>query len=271
VVGDLCDALICVSGPVARQAAAYAPAVRLEIVADGFDQAAFLARPIAPRVEVLRRHGLPPERRLLVCLGGLQRRKGQLDLVEAMALLPPPAPPVTALLCGPHSEPEYVDHLARRIAELELTNVVRISGMEPDPRSLLAHAELLVQPSHSEGFGLAILEAMAIGLPVVATRCGGPEETVVDGESGLLVPVENPKALAAAISRLLAEESLARRLGRGAADRAAIFSGRSGALRLGALYDELLGRWPPVPADRAGRARQAAGEVEARLAALAAG
>jgi len=105
-----------------------------------------------------------------------------------------------------------------------------------------AAADLFLLPSHREGMPLALLEAMAHGLAVVATPVGAIPEIVTDGETGLLVPPGDPVALAAAIRRLLDDDGLRQRLG--AAARAAVQREHSEAAaleRLGALYDELLG------------------------------
>ena len=76
--------------------------------------------------------------------------------------------------------------------------------------------DVFVLPSYSEGVSLALLEAMAAGLPVIASRVGGLPEVVTDGENGLLVPPRDADALAAALTRLLADPSLARQLGENA-------------------------------------------------------
>ena len=87
--------------------------------------------------------------------------------------------------------------------------------------ALLALADVVVHPSTEEGFSNAILEAMAAGKPVVAARVGGNPEAVVDGETGLLVPLGDAEALAAATVRLLADPGEARRLGAAGRGRAA--------------------------------------------------
>jgi glycosyltransferase involved in cell wall biosynthesis len=102
----------------------------------------------------------------------------------------------------------------RRLAEgLHVEAAVRFLGVVRDIPGLLGRAGLFILPSLNEGISLTLLEAMAVGLPVVATRVGGTPEAVEDGVTGLLVPAGDPEALAAAILRLRRDPVLARRLG----------------------------------------------------------
>jgi glycosyltransferase involved in cell wall biosynthesis len=98
-------------------------------------------------------------------------------------------------------------------AELALGDHVRFLGEVRDVPGLLSRASLFVLPSLSEGVSLTLLEAMARGLPVVATRVGGNPEVVVEGETGLLVPARDPAALAEAMLRLRRDGATAQRLG----------------------------------------------------------
>ncbi|HYX24582.1 MAG TPA: glycosyltransferase family 4 protein [Thermoanaerobaculia bacterium] len=263
VVDRLADEVICVSRAVAEQTAEVCRRAPSSVIFDGFDAASFLARPVGSREDFARRLGLAGTARVVLCVGGIQRRKGQLDLIEAAARLTGEFPDLVVALCGAEADAEYAAALDGRIAELDLARHVRQPGFEPDVRSLLAHAEMLVQPSHSEGFGLAVLEAMAAGRPVVATRCGGPEEIVEDGVSGLLVPVGDPAALAGAVRRLLADPAEAAALGRAAAARAGDFSLEATARRTAAVYRRRLAA-PRPGAERARAAGLAAQEVLAR-------
>jgi glycosyltransferase involved in cell wall biosynthesis len=265
----LADAIVCVSRGVERQAAAYCRLAERRVVYDGFDLGRFLARPVEERGALLARYGIADSARVVACVGGLQRRKGQLDLVEAAAPLARELSDLVFALAGAAGDAEYVETLKKRIAELGLGDRFRFLGFEPNVRNLLSVSEALVHPSHSEGFGLAILEAMAVGLPVVATRCGGPEEIVEDGLSGLLVPPERPRELAADLRRMLADPAGARELGREAAERARVFGLETAARRMEEIYAGLA---VPSPEKRALRARQVgwvADEVltRARLAA----
>jgi glycosyltransferase involved in cell wall biosynthesis len=269
----LAGAVVCVSEGVRRQMAEVCRLAPLRVVYDGFDVDRFLAWPAADPRAVRARYGLAETARVVACVGGIQRRKGQLDLVEAAALLAADFPDLVFVLAGGAGDAGYLAALEERIAALALSGRFRLLGFEPEVRDLLAVSTALVHPSHSEGFGLAILEAVAMGLPVVATRCGGPEEILEDGVSGLLVPPEDPPALAAALRRVLGVPAAARLLGAAAATRAArAFSLEATARGMEAIYRELLA----APAEgRELRARAAgfvAGEVltRARLAAVVA-
>jgi glycosyltransferase involved in cell wall biosynthesis len=143
----------------------------------------------------------------VVWVGRLQAPKDPLTLVRALGRLKTPF------------EADFVgDGPFRRAVELELERLglgasVRVLGDRRDVGSLLARSDVFVLASRSEGLPLSILEAMAAGLPVVASRVGGVPELMVDGETGLLVPTGDPDLLAAAVGRLLDDATLRRRLG----------------------------------------------------------
>jgi glycosyltransferase involved in cell wall biosynthesis len=116
----------------------------------------------------------------------------------------------------------------------------RFHGFVGDIRERLADADVLVQPSRADTLPLAVLEAMAGGLPVVGTRVGGIPELVLDGETGLVVPPEDPRALAAALDSLAADPERRRELGRRGRVRAGeSFSPERATRRMVALYEEL--------------------------------
>jgi len=171
------------------------------------------------------------------------------------------------VLCG-EADREYGAMVRARIAALGLASRFRLPGFEKDVRSLLTHAELLVHPARAEGFGLAILEAMAAGKPVVATRSGGPEEIVEDGVSGLLVPAADPPALGAALGRVLGDAALASALARGARRRARRFTLAASARKTEEVYDGLLASDRGADARRSRQSR--AESVLAELLSLAA-
>lgn len=144
----------------------------------------------------------------LVTVGRLQAPKDALTLVRALAALQPAS--CEAVIVGDGPDRPAVENEVRRLG---LDSVVRLAGERDDVADFLAAADLFVLSSRSEGLPLSILEAMAVGLPVVASGVGGVPEVVVEGETGLLVPPGDPQSLADAIERLLDDSALRRRLG----------------------------------------------------------
>jgi glycosyltransferase involved in cell wall biosynthesis len=165
----------------------------------------------------------------------LSHEKGIDVLLRAVADLPAS----TQVLIG--GDGPQLGPLAAQIAELGLANRVTLAGFVSDVPQFMTQLNLFVLPSRSEGLGLVLIEAMAAGLPVVATQVGGIPEVVVHGETGLLVPPEDAGALAAAIRQVLADPALAARMGEAGRIRAAAcFSAERMAEQTVALYRELL-------------------------------
>ena len=130
------------------------------------------------------------------------------------------------------------EELERRAEGLE----ARFHGFVPDMCGPLAGLDVLVQPSRADNLPLSILEAMASGLPVIGTRVGGIPELVLDGETGLLVEPENPRALAEALDSLAENAERRAELGRRGRERVEEhFSAEAVARRTLALYEELCG------------------------------
>ena len=157
----------------------------------------------APRAEPARR-----ERPLIVSVGRLKAPKDFLTFVRALAKLR--ADSFEAVVVG--EGPDRA-RLEREIESLDLGGRVRLAGERRDVPELLATADVFVLPSSSEGMPVSVLEAMAAGLPVVASRVGGVPEQVADGKTGVLVGPGDADELAAALDGLLADPDLRRRLG----------------------------------------------------------
>lgn len=149
----------------------------------------------------------------VVAVGRLQRPKDPLTLVRALNRL---RSEFSAVIVG--DGPERA-RLEAEIGRLGLEGVVVLAGGRADVAAMLARADVFVLASTSEGLPLSILEAMAAGLPVVASSVGGVPEAVEDGETGLLVPPRDPVRLAAALERLLVDPALRRRLGSNGRER----------------------------------------------------
>jgi glycosyltransferase involved in cell wall biosynthesis len=169
-----------------------------------------------------------PARGLVVA--SLTPHKGHADLIEALALLE--APPS---MCFVGDGPERAD-IAARLRRLGLEGAVELAGAIPGAAGLLPGHQFAVLPSHHEGLPNAVLEAMAAGLPVIATAVGGVPEIVTDGVTGLLVPPHEPRELAAAIARLTGDPRLRVTLGQAARHAAERLGARSCAARHEAVY-----------------------------------
>jgi glycosyltransferase involved in cell wall biosynthesis len=148
--------------------------------------------------------------------GRLDDPRKNLDLLlESLALMRGAGQDVSALLIGGHADQK----LRRRVEQLGISDAVEFSPYVPPEllRERLRTLDVFVLPSHQEGLCIAALEAMACGCPVVSTRCGGPEEFVIDGETGFLVD-SNPIEMADAVTRITGNEVLRQRLAEGARD-----------------------------------------------------
>jgi glycosyltransferase involved in cell wall biosynthesis len=154
----------------------------------------------------------------IINIGRLSPEKGHNTLLEAVALLHTSHTQTRLVLVG---EGESQAFLTERIKELNLNRFVHMLGSRRDIAELLANADIFALPSDWEGVSMALLEAMAAGVPVVATAVGGTPEVVVDGINGLLVPPRDPEALAGALSRLLLDPGLRQHIGQ--AGRQSVF------------------------------------------------
>lgn len=146
--------------------------------------------------EARRAFGLRAEDQVIVSAGRLSRVKGHDVLVAAVAELRERFPRLRALIAGTGTERSSLE---RAISEHHVEQHVRIIGEVNDIGPLLRAGDAFVFPSRLEGMPFAILEAMSFGLPVIATQFGGADEIVDSGRNGLLVPVDDPRQLAAAI------------------------------------------------------------------------
>lgn len=194
----------------------------------------------------------PPPHRILLLVGRIEPLKGIDALIEAVALLREQgafgADDLTALVIGGHGEHERQRWNAeqRRLHALRVERgveaQVRFLGAQSHDRLPLfyAAADVVTMPSHYESFGMAALEGMACGRPVVATEAGGPTFTIEDGESGLLTPPDDPGALAARLALLLDDDVLRESLGESARERALQFGWPAVASDILKLYRDTI-------------------------------
>jgi glycosyltransferase involved in cell wall biosynthesis len=158
---------------------------------------------------------LEPNAQIVGVVGRLEPEKGHPTLIDAWPRVLRTVPDAYLLIVGEGSRREALEH---QVAELGIGSRVIFTGRRDDVPAVTAALDVAVLPSYREAQGLTILEAMALSRPVVASNVGGIPEMVEDGLTGLLVPPHDPEALAAAITRLLVDHSLADMLARAGHD-----------------------------------------------------
>lgn len=189
------------------------PAAKLTQIYNGVDAARFHIA-TAGRAPLPIADFAPPGVTVIGTVGRLQRVKDQLNLVRAFLLLLKGEPALAARLRlviigdGPLRR-----EVPTMLEQADAAHLAWLSGERDDIPELLRAMDVFVLPSLAEGISNTLLEAMASGLPVIATRVGGNAELVVEGVTGTLVPAAQPQALAAALARYIAEPALCRRHG----------------------------------------------------------
>lgn len=178
--------------------------------------------------------GIPSDATVLVVVGKLMEQKGHHFLLRALRMLSPGVENLHVLFAG---EGPLRKELAATATALEVADRVHFLGNRRDIGALLAASDLFVLPSLWEGLPMALLEAMASGLPVVATDVSGSREVVIDGETGWLVPPGNAERLAEAIAAVLREPAEATRRGHAGRDRVELhYSARTQAATHAELF-----------------------------------
>jgi glycosyltransferase involved in cell wall biosynthesis len=194
-------------------------------------------RAAAPSRSIARaRLGLPEDAFVVAGLGRLVPVKGFDVLIAALRPLAEAVPSARLVLIGDGPQRDELQVAAR---DLGVGGRVLVTGVTSDITGWLAAADVLAAPSRNEGMGRAIVEAMALGLPVVGAEVGGIPAVVADGETGWLVPPGDSLALAAALIELARDEALRIKLGTAAVTRAEAFSSEVAHAAMCAIYDEL--------------------------------
>jgi glycosyltransferase involved in cell wall biosynthesis len=180
------------------------PEERVCVIRNGVNLDRFLAKS-GDRQKLL--PGVDPQAPLVITVGNMHSRvKGHYELVEAVRSIRDPFPNAKFLIVGDGEERPRIERAAQQAG---VGDMFVFLGQRADIPDLLSCCDLFVLPSLAEGLPNAILEAMASGLPVVATRVGGIPEIIEDGRTGLMVPPKDPKALAEAIMRVLRDAEFA--------------------------------------------------------------
>jgi len=189
---------------------------RVFVIRNGVDTARFATR--HPPGKLRRELGLPARTPIVAALCRLHEVKGVEHFLEAAVTLSRRFPEARFVVAG---DGYHRPSLERYSAQLGLGGRVLFTGFRQDVPEFLSEVQVSVLPSLSEALSNTLLESMAAGVPVVATRVGGNPEAVEDGVTGFLVPSREPEALAAAVSHLLENAPLAQAMGRAGRQRAA--------------------------------------------------
>ena len=231
------DAIVAVSKAVRTDVAGveHLDQARIRVIRNGADAPPAMAA--MKRSSIRAGWGFGPEDLVIGSVANYRPDKGLDTLIRAFAKVRASHPRTGLVLVG---EGPLRSELDSEIARLGLGGSVRLHGWEPDARGLYEAFDIYAHAARSEGGPSAVIEASAAARPIVATRAGGTVEAVVDGETGLLVPVDDEDALSTAIERLIEDPALRQRLAAGARARAlAEYSVDRYVTETAALWDEL--------------------------------
>lgn len=222
LLGRITDMLMTQSQEDAATAVAerICPDQRVQWIGNGVDVSRFQVGSNGYRGKL----GISERDRVVGFVGRMVGEKGIVELVEAMQLVAQRIPDARLMLVGDTFDDDrdrkFKDTLRQRIASNGLASKVIFTGFVDEVPEVMAAMDVYVLPSHREGMPRTVIEAMASGKPVVATNIRGCREEVVDGVTGLLVPVNDPESLARAIIKILSNPTMARQMGEAGRKRA---------------------------------------------------
>jgi glycosyltransferase involved in cell wall biosynthesis len=185
----------------------------ISIISNGIDLQKFSV--INPKEGLRKILGLDVDAKLVAIVGYVVEAKGHLDFVDAASCVSKEMENVYFIVVG-NGEKNFTNIVKNRVKESGMSDRIIFMGFRDDITMIMSAVDLVVSASWVESFGRVICEAMAAGKPVIATRCGGPEEIIVDGETGLLVPIRSPLKLADAMLKMLSDEPAAKEMGKNA-------------------------------------------------------
>jgi glycosyltransferase involved in cell wall biosynthesis len=210
------------------------PSSRIALVYDGVDLQHYRTRPVQKRDPSI----------ILGVIGQLGQRKGHLYLLKALQDLVRTFPNIMLWIVG--KEPEqsrerYTEHLYRYVEQANLERYVKFWGFQEDIPAILARLDILLLPSLQEPFGKIVIEAMAMGKPVIASKVGGVPEIVVNGETGILVPPKDAEALRHALDLLIHKKEKRIQMGRAGQKRVQhVFNIQNTVRQTEQIYEQLL-------------------------------
>jgi glycosyltransferase involved in cell wall biosynthesis len=228
--------LIAVSGAVAESVVGY-PKPDPIVVPNGVSVSVSDEDRRAAREEL----GVTEGTLLIIHIGNIRPHKGHGNLIRAVSLLKDMIDDFLVVSIGGEKYEGDVARIEQVASEAGVADVFRVLGRKENALSFVAASNIMANPSDHEGLPLAILEAMSLGKPVVATAVGGVPSVIESGVNGLLVPPGDPQALAASLKELVDDESLRQRLGAQAKADALAKHGLEAMVRsVEKIYEEVL-------------------------------
>jgi len=203
------DHVVCVSRAVEDYLAGTGiPRTRLSTIPTGVDTERF--DPAQYRPTLRADLGLPPDTLLIGTVAILRMKKGYQDLIAAIPRVLQQYPDARFVFAGDGPQRQNIE---TALAAAGLTDRVHLLGLRSDVPQVLKSLDVFVLPTHQEALGTSYIEAQAMGVPVIGTRVGGVPDTLIEGETGLLVPAQDPPALAEAIVSLAGDPARRRAMG----------------------------------------------------------
>lgn len=215
------------------------PSDAVRVVPLGVDLEHF--RPL-DRAAARERAGFAPHERVVLAVGRIEPLKGLDTLIRAVAVMPDRSDVVIAIIGGDERAEPELERLRAVAAECGVSDALRLLGSRPHEELPVYYnaADVVAVPSFYESFGLVAVEAMACGVPVVASRVGGLASTVLDGRTGYLVPWRAPERFAEPLDRLLGDPALRERMGAAAVAHMREYSWSAVAAQVADVYAELI-------------------------------
>ncbi len=243
IINYLSDRIITVSAGIKQVFCQHADCSKVQVVYDGIPIEKF--QQTGSGVSIRSQLGFFHDTLLVGEIGLVTAIKGYEDLVKAAAIVRQTIPSVKFIGIGGtlKSDSTYQQKLLELINNLNLQDVFILTGYRDDVAEILSEIDLLVLPSHSEGFGLVLVEAMATGKPVIGTIVGGIPEIIEDGVTGFLIPPHSPDKLAQAIIKILENPELAHNMGsRGRQKAETQFNLQQSINEIQKIYEQILGK-----------------------------
>jgi glycosyltransferase involved in cell wall biosynthesis len=234
----------------------YFPNTPVRLVYHGFDADRYDPKVLPTPGEARQQLGLPSDIPIIGLVGRLQRWKGIHTLIDCMPKVLSKYPKALCVIVGGRHdvEPQYEDFLHRLISNLSINENVLMAGLQRNVQIWMSAMDIIVHASDHEPFGIVVLEAMALGKPIVAGSEGGPKEIVTNGKNGVLTDYEDSDSLADAVINYLDNPEFAAKLGKEAQIRALDFTDLTYAVKFTAAVQDLLVSSTPTTNRLAGAA-----------------